>query len=222
MRIFRNLRDDLYDSLDTLKILTFWDILRTDNKNLLDKDYHKEKKYTNKQIETIDLLWQRLFDDYFMLREDSTAKSNLVKSFDELRLHEKIKQVNDAIDFLILLNGYIDILPSDDFLKYEQEIYVVAMKIDKRIKPKLFDGIYANVEYLGKVLKSFINQYNIDFKKNEKIIKKEIDNVYEMVANAESWIERSLNINEMVVSHWLAIEKQVILRQKSLKKNGTR
>lgn len=224
MRIFRSLKGKirLNDSLDTIKILLFWDIIKTKNYAMLDIDYKKSKQYTQKELELCELVWFRLFDEYYLLREDSTTKANLVKSFDELKLHEKITQIKNAIDFLETLKGWIGVIEEDDILKYEQQCYAMLKKIDSRIKPKLFDGINPNIENLGKVLKSFINQYNISFKESEKIVKKEVKNVYEVIANAESWLERNLDVENMTVSRWIAYEKQIAEKQKAVKKNGSR
>lgn len=222
MHIFQNLRGklELYDSLDTILILTFWDITRDRNFYLLDKNYSEKKKYNKKETELCESTWLELFDKYYSLRESNETKSNIVKSFDEFKLREKINQINNNIDFLLTLKKQVGFIEQDQVLKYEQECYSNLSKIDRRIKPKYFDGIDANVVNLGKVLKSFINQYNVAFKQKEKVIKKEIQNVYDVVACAESWLNRTLDVETMVASRWIAYEKQIEEKQKAAKKNG--
>jgi hypothetical protein len=224
MRILPNLRGklEIFDSLDNLKILTFWEITREKNAMLLDKNYSKTKKYTKNEVKICEDLWLKLFDDYFTLRENKDSKSNLIKSFDELKLREKINQINNAIDFLESLKKQIGFISNDDIIKYEQECYAMLKKIDKRIKPLFFEGIDANIVNLGKVLKSLINKYNIAFKEKEKVVKKEVKNVYDIVANAESWLERNLDVENMTVSRWIAYEKQIADKQKAQQKNGKR
>lgn len=224
MRIFQNLTDKIkvFDSLDTLKILLFWEITRSKTALLLDKNYSKTKKYSKRDVELCERTWLKLFDEYFILRQNQETKGNLLKSFDELKLREKITQINNAIEFLETLKKQIGFISNEDIIKYEQELYATLKKIDNRIKPLLFDGIDANIINLGKVLKSLINKYNIEFKEKEKAVKKEIKNVYEVVANAESWLERSLDVENMVVSRWIAYEKQVADKQKAQLKNGKR
>ena len=64
------------------------------------------------------------------------------------------------------------------------------------------------------------NTYNLQFKKQEKRIEKEVANVYDVVANFESWLgNRQINIDDVVVSRWIAYEKQVIKKQRE-QKNG--
>jgi hypothetical protein len=224
MRIFPNLRGklELFNSLDTLRILDFWQITKDKNVCLLDKNYSKTKKYTKNEVKICEDLWLKLFDDYYKLRDNKDSKSNLIKSFDELKLREKITQINNAIDFLESLKKQIGFISNDDIIKYEQECYAMLKKIDKRIKPLFFEGIDANIVNLGKVLKSFINKYNIAFKEKEKVVKKEVKNVYDIVANAESWLERNLDVENMTVSRWIAYEKQIADKQKAQQKNGKR
>lgn len=224
MRIFPNLRDklELFDSLDTLKILLFWEITRSKNALLLDINYSKTKKYTQNELQICEDLWLKLFDEYYVLRQNEDAKANLIKSFDEMKLREKISQIKNAIDFLETIKKQIGFISNEDIIKYEQECYAMLKKIDKRIKPLFFEGIDSNIINLGKVLKSLINQYNIAFKEKEKAVKKEVKNVYEVVANAESWLERSLDVENMVVSRWIAYERQVSDKQKAQQKNGKR
>lgn len=226
MRIFQNITKNklhLYTSLDTLKILTFWDILKYKNALLLDFDYYEGKKYSDDQKNEIEQLWSRLYDEYFVLRDSSKTRSQLIKAFDELHLREKITQIKNNIDFLLELKKFTGLMPDEDILKYEQEVYNNLKTIDKKIKPKYFEGLDANIINLDKVLKSYINRYNLEHKKRDENVAKEIKNVYEVVANAESWLERNLNINDMVVSHWLAIENQIEEKRKAqIKKNGTR
>lgn len=205
----------MYQSLETLKILTFWKITKDKDVRLLDVNFKDGKKYTKKEIEALEALWLRLFDEYFTLRDRQDSKRNLIKSFDELKLREKINQVKNAIEFLETLKNQIGFISNDDIIKYEQECYNNLKKIDSRIKPLYFDGIDANLVNLSKVLKSFINKYNVAFKEQEKVIKNEVSNVYDIVASVESWLERNLDVDNMSVSRWLAYEKQVEQKQKS-------
>lgn len=222
MRIFRNLTDKLhlYKSLDSLKILTFWRIIKEKNACLLDFDYKEGKKYTVAQQKEIEDTWLRLYDEYFVLRDNSKNRMQLIKSFDELNLREKITQIKNNAEFLNSLKGYVGLVPDEYLESYEQQIYKVVKKIEPKINLKLFEGVDVNLKVLERVLSSYINRYNQEHKQREKVVEKEVDNVYEVVASAESWLNRSLNIDDMVTSHWIAIEKQVENKQKAEKKRN--
>jgi len=224
MRIFRNIKTlNLYKSLDTLKILTFWKIIQDKNILLLDKDYKEGKKYSKKDLKQFNDVWERLYDEYYELKNDSKSKSKLSKSFKELEIRSKIKEIKDYIDFLISLAKGSNVVGQEIITEYEQQVYANLKLLDKRIKPKLFDGIEANVKYLNKFLNALINTYNRDNEDAKREVEKQINNVYEVVANAESWLApQPIHINEMVVSHWIAIEKMIEKKQKAQQKDGKR
>jgi len=221
MRIFQNTKPiKYYKSLDKLKILTYWQIIKDKNILLLDFDYYDCKKYTKDQLHELEQTWLRLYDEYYVLTDDSKARFKMNKTFDELKLRDKINQIKYNYDFLVSLIQYRGQIPDKDISQYEQQTYERLKKIEPKIKPLYFDGIEANLKNLERVINALINRYNQQHKDNTKEVQKEIDNVYEVVASAESWLERNLNINDMVVSHWIAIEKQVKDKQKAVKKDG--
>lgn len=220
MRTSKNITVNYHKSLDTLKILTFWQIIKDKNVLLLDKDYHENKTYSKKNSTELQETWLNLYDEYYTLLDDSKARFKMGKSFDELKLRDKINQVKYNYDFLIKLKGFYGTIPDEDIHSREQETYARLKLIDKRIKPLYFKGIDINLKNLDKVMKSLINKYNTDYKTNQKEVEKQVSNVYDIVASAESWLERNIPIGKMVVSHWIAIEKQVKQKQKASQKNG--
>jgi hypothetical protein len=215
MLIYRNIK--LINSLDNLKILTFWKILKDKNVLLLDAEYKEGKKYSKSQLNEMQNTWLKLYDEYYVLLDDSKSRSNMSKTFNELQLRDKINQIKYNYDFLVnLLKCENDINVS----KYEQETYARLKLIDKRIKPKYFEGIQANLDNLNRVIKSLVNKYNIEHKENQNNVQKEIDNVYDVVASAESWLERTLPIDDIVVTRWISYQKQIKDKQKAQQKNG--
>lgn len=209
----------LFTSLDTLKILTFWNIIKEKNILLLDFDYYDGKKYSDDQKHEIELLWFRLYDEYFVLINDNKSKHELSKSFSELKIRDKITQIKNNYDFLYRLKSFIGFMPEKDIRQYEHETYNRLKIIEPKIKPLYFDGIDANLHNLDRVIKALVNQYNIEHKQNIEVLNKEIKNVFEIVANAESWLERNININDLVVAHWCALKNQVEQKQKAQEKN---
>lgn len=220
MRIFRNTKTlNLYKSLDTLKILTFWKIIQDKNILLLDFDYYDGKEYSNKDNQEIEQLWTRLYDEYYVLHNDPKSKHKIDKTFKELRLRELIELIKYNYDFLISLKKGYGIVEDEDIMRYEQECYARLKGLDKRIKINNFDGIESNLKYLSKFINSLINTYNREVKDNEKAVNNEVKNVYDVVASVESWLERSLPIEDITVTRWLAYEQQVKNKQKA-HKNG--
>ena len=204
----------IHKSLDTLKILTFWDIIKNDNAFMLDVEYFEGKKYKKHEANEVLSNWSLLYDEYFVLRNDSLSKRELEKGFESNELKIKIIAINSAIESFGVLRRVQNDLSSDIIYEKRKEMYESLQIINNRIKFNHFSSISEDIEYLTKFYNALQNKYNLNYKPKKEIQENQIKNVYDVVANAESWLDRPIPINEMVVSHWLALEKQVIQKQK--------
>ena len=202
-----------YKSLEKLPILLFWDILKTSNECLLDIDYYDSKKYNPDVKHELSKEWERLYDEYFLLRNDTKSKVELSKGFEGLKLLTEINLVNSHLNLfreLYILEGHLD---AKEVYNKRMDLYKTLKNIYPRIKPQLFNSVELDVEYVGKIHRGLQNSYNLNHKPLNKVYDNQVQNVYDVVANVESWLERSLPINDVTVSRWLAYEKQVIKKQ---------
>lgn len=223
MRILKNIirkrtkKLKCYTSLDTLKILTFWTIIKDNNYLLLDKNYTPDTTYTPKQHQQLSTLWLELYDAYFLLTNDAKTKRDLDLKFKELSIISKITELKNNYDYLLKLKEYNGILPVKTSVQLEQDTYQRITLIDKRLKPKPFAGLDANLKRIEKFILALTNSYNQIQASLKKIPNQQIENIYKVVANAESWLERNININTMVVSHWVALQQQIQQKQQAQK-----
>jgi hypothetical protein len=205
----------LFNSLDTLKILRFWDIIKNNNIYLLDFDYFDGKEYSKNEVNEIEVLWNRLYDEYFILRDDSMSKAELSKSFDGLLLQAKIVNLSYALNALYDLKEIQGYLTQEQILNKRKELYATLIKVHPKIQYQLFNSVELDIDYILKFKNSLQNSYNFNYKPKEKVNDEQIKNVFDIVANVESWLERSLPVDDISVSRWLAYEKQVIQKQKA-------
>lgn len=214
----------LYKSLDTLSILTFWNVLKDKNVLLIDLNYQEGKKYKENQLQEIQETWLRLYDEYFVLRDDSKSVDGLKKGFEKLKISTEIIDVKNNYDFLVYLKSIQPHLPKEDFLKHEQKRYASIKLINSKIKLDLFGGIDSNLNVLTRVLNSMQNTYNIYHKQQDKKIDdqiKYVHNVYDDVTNMEGWLGKdTIPIESVVVSKWISYEKTRDIKIKNSKKNG--
>ena len=173
MRIFQSTRKlNLYRSLDTLKILTFWKMIKEKRILYLDFDYFDGKKYTDDEINEMEQLWNRLYDEYYILNDDSKSKAQVDKTFKELYNLDLINIIKMNCDFLQRLKQGIGLVPDEMITQKEQEVYSIIKRLDKRIKIKHFDGIDENIKYLSKYINALLNSYNQDVANNKKTVEK--------------------------------------------------
>jgi|GEM_PF-2200030 len=212
---------ELINSLDKLRIILFWDILKEQNYFLLDVNYSKDKKYTQTEGEEILAVWYKLYDEYYSLKNDQKAKLFLSKAINEMKLKIKIENITNTANFLVdLENHYKDILEPEQFSEYEQKLYSLIKELEPKIRIKHFEGIPENIKTIQSVVNALTTQLTLMQKKTEKVIDNEIQNVYKIVASVEQILERSIpNINEISVMQWLAYEEIANEKIKSVK-NG--
>ncbi len=212
---------EILNSLDKLKIILFWEILKEHNYYLLDVNYSKDKKYNDAESEKIVNIWYQLYDDYYKLKNDQKAKLFLSKAINEMKLRVKIDNIVSTANFLIdLENHYKEILEDEQFYEYEVQLYGLIKELEPKIKFRYFDGIPANIKTIQSVINALTTQLTLMQKKSEKVIEEEVQNVYKVVARVEQILERSIpNINEISVMQWLAYEEIANEKIKSIK-NG--
>lgn len=202
-----------YKSLDKLKILLFWDILKTGNVCLLDIDYYDGKRYNQDVKHELTKEWERLYDEYFLLRNDTKSKAELNKGFDGVKLLTQINLVQSHLNLfreLYILEGH---LRQDEVYKKRMDLYKTLKDTYSGTKPQLFNSVDLDIEYVGKLHRGLQNSYNLNYKPLDKVYDEQVQNVYDVLANVESWLERSLPIDDITVSRWLAYENQVIKKQ---------
>jgi hypothetical protein len=212
---------ELINSLDKLRIILFWDILKEQNYFLLDTNYSKDKKYSQIEGEEILSVWYKLYDEYYSLKNDQKAKLFLSKAINEMKLKIKTENITNTANFLVdLENHYRDILEPEQFSEYEQKLYSLIKELEPKIRIKHFEGIPFNIKTIQSVVNALTTQLTLMQKKTEKVIDNEIQNVYKIVASVEQILERSIpNINDISVMQWLAYEEIANEKIKSVK-NG--
>jgi hypothetical protein len=208
-------------SLDKVRIILFWEILKERNPLLLDPSYKEGKIYSKEAQEYIVQTWYGLYDDFYKEKNDQKTKLVLSQSYDEIKLQFKINTFVSNYNFLVSLNNdYKEILDLQTFIEYEQWFYKSFKELDGRIKLKLFEGVDVNLKIVKRFIESLQNAYNLKKKKVDKGVEEEITNVYEVVTRVEQIIERSIpNINKISVSQWLAYERRANEKIKAVK-NG--
>lgn len=195
-------------SLDKLKILLFWEILKTRNPLLLDGDYMPDKEYTDEEKEFVAQAWEIMYDSYFQLRNDGKSKFVLESAYEQMLLAHKIGQLQKNIDFCGYLEKHKEDLPEADYLRHKQGLIKNFVTIEPLIKVKYFEGLAENVEIVNKVISALHNKFNRHKEKNEKEIKEQVDNVYTVIARVSRITKMQINAQNMMVTEWLAYEQQ--------------
>src|SRR5690606_30515054 len=126
------------NSLKTLNIITFLEILQDNNFKRLDKDYDESKKYSDEEIKTLESVWLKLYDEYFSIKNDHKAKSYLFNQKKIVLLEATLQAIVKNHDILANLNEFKQ---TNDTLVVKQKVIANIKEIDSRIKLNVFDDI---------------------------------------------------------------------------------
>lgn len=213
----------LYRSLDKLKILTFWKILEDQNACLLDFDYHDEKKYNDEDKVDIEQTFIRLYDEFYVLRDNTQHKHEIDKGFDDLKIDGQILNIYQNKEALIKLKDFVGLL-DDSFIKENEIIVYNRIKslheIGRKIKINQVNDIDTNIKILDRVLSSLENTKNLNSDNRKKAIESEKKNVYEIVGIVEAELNRNLPIDDIVCSRWIVYENQALEKRRNRNKDG--
>lgn len=208
----------IFQSLDKLRIILFWEILKEKNPFLLDANFKPENNYTDEEQEFVVNTWERLYDEFFEARNDSKGRGLLKESDDEMNLLYKIKILFETRNLLASMYDYVEEMDVEIYETLKIKSFEVIKITESKLKLDPFMSIPNAVKLIDRALASLQNTYTIKSKRNNQEVDKQIKSCYAMVASLENVLERSIvNINEMVASHWIELEKIGIEKIKSQK-----
>lgn len=205
---------NIIQSLDDLKVLAFWRIIKESNFYYLDNDYYKGKEYSETDQEQIRNSWLQLYDEYYTLCNDGKSKNELKRDVQELYLAYKIHRLDKSLELLKWLTKQEFILGIEMYMKLLTENINMFYDIDKSLKGKLniFD-IDKSVNAVEKYMLALTNQHNKIISDKPKKVDEKVKNIFERVAAVGLALGIQLNVNEMTVSEWIAWQQMA--RKKS-------
>lgn len=214
----------VYDSLEELKILTFWKIVQDKgNIYLLHKDFSTERKYTEKEEAVLLDTWGKLQDAYFLLEDNPKQKASLRKSSEQLVMQFKVRTLLNHYEFYSQFLQYENLLGTSTFLEKEKEILELFRELGFSHKLKAFNTPLENALVIKRYVEAVINKLNRISTEVKEDAGKEIKNIYDNVASIEQILERTIgNIENITVMQWVSYVKTAdsIVKAKNKQKHG--
>lgn len=215
----------IYNSIQDLKILVFWQIVNTGDHLYLYKKHKDNIKYTAAEEQAAYNIWVTISDEYFVLKKDEKAKIYLEKRNEELKLKTRIELYREAVESLILAHEqsfYIDKISASKLI---EKAYETIKKVEPKTKIDPIKSVDTNIDTCTDVITAMISKYNRKFKEVKEILQEEVADSYQLIANVEDILDRNIgNVNKMCVAQYVAYErnaKRKIANIKAAKlKNG--
>lgn len=212
-----------YDSLDTLKIITFWKINQTGNIYLLDKDFFEGKLYTQKEVNFFQELWLKLQDDYYKLQDDPKVRAKLRTSKERMILMFKVQTLISHLEFYERFFKYSGLLGTKSFVEQEHKLFELFKELGLKANVKHFTPYEEKLRIVTRFVTATYGKLQRLNKEVSIESEKQIDNIYTEVVNVEKIIGRPIpNIDQLTVMQWEAYKKQAadIVKAHKQSQNG--
>lgn len=203
---------DLYNTLELLKIVLFWEIVETQNPLMLDKAWEAGKEYTEDQANTANVVWLDLYDQYFLLEDDAATKAILMDQSKNVYEIGKIQLITENLNFLLYMCNVSSALTEDEFTDMEQRIYSAIKKLEPKMKIEYFEGVEKNIETIQKWIRALTQRYELNNKRNKKDVKRKVRNMYEKAAEISADLQIHIDVFKMNCKEWVAFKKEASRR----------
>lgn len=207
-------------NLEECSIVLFTKILETKEYTRLIKGYDSEVEYTEEVKEQCAEMWTRLFDDYFILKNDGRAKNSIKKHSDGGKLYIKISMVQQALDVLVVIEKAINAKSKDTekLIKLRQEVIRPILQVAPRFKINLLDGTDKWIIQLTKLHNSFTNELGLIEKRVDQVTEKAKSNIYQSLVSIQNVLGYAIGDFEKInVPYFVELEKSAISKANSMK-----
>lgn len=198
-----------FQTLETLKIKKFWEILKTNNPRLLDCDYSRGKNYTDEQLEKLNAAWLVLYDLFISERDDKSCKYLISKNLELIKLSFKLDMLYEMENRLILLSE----MTEEHYTEFKSRRCTEVAKDFKSLYPRVQLNIFSNLDEIlnivQQVIKSQTNIFDEKSGANDKNIKKQEDSIEYVVAIMSKALGFAIDSNSITCSDFIAYEKVV-------------
>ncbi len=188
----------LYDQIDKIPVKIFYEIMNTQNLNLLNPLKQKVKK------EKLEKIWNNLIDSYY-------KKSN-IRSYNNF-LRETIRRESLRNKIVTLNAIYIVLSRSSNKLN---------INICKSILTKDFNITNHNLKFLKSTILREKSRLQLLDKKNIDKNKKEEINFWKIVSHVEQGLGYQLDIDKITLARWIEIVASLKEKVLSLQSNVRR
>jgi hypothetical protein len=203
-------------SLKNLLVIKFWDIVENNTLYLLDANYKKGKKYTEKEVEFLAKQWANLYDEFFSLRSNKSGKYQMEKNFELTKLHMYLEMLYELENRVILLINMENIEELVDFV-IERNIQVIKdfKSLYPKIKINIFDSPSDVLKIIQPVIKSQTNIYDEKLGAKQKTVEKQRETIYDVVAMMSNSAGFAIDIESLTCMSFIAYENAIIAKSKA-------
>lgn len=197
-------------NLDLLKVTQFWKIVETNCIESLNINHKHKVKYTEGQMHELAEHWKNLYDEFYELRNNKSGKYIFSKNIEIARLSLVLDILSDIENRLIIL---CNMLGAKELSKFVATRTIEAINDLKKLHPKVQISIFSTPLEVLTVVQSVIKaQTNIFDEKvgvTEKVVAKQKETIFDIVAIMSKILGYRLDINTMSCMEFIGHENAI-------------
>lgn len=212
----------IYQNLKDISIELFSEILTDGNTLLLIKDYDSNAEYSDEVIEKCGATWVKLFDEYFVLKNDGRARNSIKKHSETGKLFQKMRAIELCVSVLGNLRNIsrAEAEKEDVLIEMKQKALRSVIDLDPRIKINVFDDYETIINRLVKINNSYLNEFNLIEKRVKQEGQKARNSIYQSIVDIQNVLGYSLgDVKAINVPMFIALEKSALTKSNAQKNN---
>lgn len=197
----------VYSSLQEISALLFHDIKFSGNILKLDKDFKEDKVYEDVDIIQINETWLKLYDEYFEKTDDPRFRKELKNKKESFRLLCAITKGKEFLDLLEFVAENEEYIPNETHLEVVTTLGQGLKKLAREYHFDIEKPLKENLNHNRNVLGGLQTRYELQFKKDLNVEKKDITLFYEIKAQIEQVLQKDYIPDYINMLQWIAYEK---------------
>lgn len=208
MHILKNIRD--------INIILFSDIMESKDATLLIQGECQDKEAHRVEC---DVVWSKLFDEYFKLKDDSRASNTISKNQDMTKQRAKLILSQHSLEYLVSLYKLNDI---KEVARLKHEI-VENLKSCSREFSRLnsLQDLKTTIEKITAIHEIMYRKYEMNNTRVEQVQEKESNNIERALVDIQNVLGYHIgDFKTISVPYYIELERSAHNKIKQLKNNG--
>lgn len=190
----------IFQSLKSIKLFLWDEILETNNLALLDVNYSPDKTYTPEELAILKDSFSKLYDDYFLKLNNKRQKAEMSKTEARIALVFKMSILNEAVNTLVFINNNAKYLK--DYIKKEAKVYDTIRTVLPKFKTDNFSSIADNIDKVKRILTTLELEYERKYGLESYTDQKK-NSLYKDIVAVEQVLGRAIDAETCNVDKWI-------------------
>lgn len=176
----------------------------------LNHNHYRGRVYTDIQLEHLQNWWEKIYDEFYSLRDNKSGKYSMNKNRELVTMSLKLDLLSDIENRTILLINMGDAKELNKFIaKRTNEVVADFKDLYPKVKLGMFSSLLEILTIVQSVLKSQINIFEEKLGAKENTIAKQRETIFDVVSIMSNYLGYNLDVNNMTCLEFIGHEKTI-------------